>query len=152
MRISSLYETDPVEVLDQPRFLNAVVSGFFKGSAEELLERIHAIEESEGRDRSRERRKGQRPLDIDILLYGDLIIGSGHLTIPHEAMRERLFVLVPLLELSPNLREPGTGTPYESYRTELSEASGQGIYTFPMKLYSLPDGTVRASDRGQKEF
>lgn len=141
-----------MEVLDQPRFLNAVVSGFFKGSAEELLERIHAIEESEGRDRSRERRKGQRPLDIDILLYGDHIIESGHLTIPHEAMRERLFVLVPLLELSPNLREPGTGTPYELYRAELSEASGQGIYTFPMKLYSLSDGTVRASDRGQKEF
>jgi len=141
LRVSPVYETDPVEVTDQPKFLNAVVSGLTRVCPDVLLARIQEIEQQEGRDRSKERRKGERPLDIDILLYGDRIIQTESLVVPHKSMRGRLFVLVPLLDLDPQICEPGTGRPYSFYRENLA-AKGQGIYTFTMKRYSLPHGTV----------
>jgi len=76
-----------------------------------------------------------------ILLYGDRIIQTESLVVPHKSMRGRLFVLVPLLDLDPEICEPGTGRPYSFYRENLA-AKGQGIYTFTMKRYSLPHGTV----------
>ncbi len=127
LRKASLYETAPMEVLDQPRFLNTVVSGSTRLDPYELLERTQRIETSLGRDRSRERRKGPRSLDIDILLYGDLRMSGETLTIPHPSMTERGFVLVPLLELEPDLREPGSGTRYASFLDRLGPQDISGI-------------------------
>ena len=110
---ASLYETDPLYVTDQARFINTAVSGFFNGSPEALLATIHNIEALFGRDRSRERRWGMRFLDIDILLFGDLVLTDPELFIPHPRLKERRFALEPLLELVPGAAEPGTGLSYK---------------------------------------
>ncbi|MDR0623272.1 MAG: 2-amino-4-hydroxy-6-hydroxymethyldihydropteridine diphosphokinase [Treponema sp.] len=113
LRVASLIETEPLYVKDQPRFLNTAASGFFSRSPWELLTLIHSIETSYGRDRSRERRWGERTLDIDILLFGDQIISAPPvLEIPHPRLNERLFALKPLLELFPGARDPLTGRPF----------------------------------------
>ena len=116
-RRASLYETKPLHVTDQGCFINTVVEGFYTplkasspaASARELLSRLHEIEARFGRDRSRERRWGERFLDIDILLFGDLTINETDLAVPHPRLKERRFALEPLLELSPDITEPGTG-------------------------------------------
>ena len=126
-RLSSLYESDPMYVTTQPRFLNAVgevVSGL---SPRKMLEAIHEIEKDLGRDRSRERRMGPRTLDLDILLCGRLVMDSADLTIPHPRMTERGFVLVPLLDLAPDLRDPRTGARY----ADMPAAAGGGVYSYP---------------------
>jgi 2-amino-4-hydroxy-6-hydroxymethyldihydropteridine diphosphokinase len=108
--LSSVYETDPVGYLDQPPFLNLVVRLETSHEPEELLRRIRGIESDRGRQRTF--RNAPRTLDIDVLLYGDRQLGLEGLTIPHPRMDERPFVLVPLLELAPELREPGSGRAY----------------------------------------
>jgi 2-amino-4-hydroxy-6-hydroxymethyldihydropteridine diphosphokinase len=91
----------------------------------ELLAHTQEIEAALGRDRSRERPKGERTLDIDILLYGRTILDSDRLTLPHPGMLERAFVLVPLLELEPGLVHPVTGIPFSEALPGVKE---QGIY------------------------
>jgi len=125
MRSSSIYRTSPRYVLDQADFLNLVVRGETDLSPEELMSRTQAVEARFGRDRSRERRKGPRTLDIDVLLYGELVVDTPDLAVPHPGMAERAFVLAPLEELSPGLRHPVTGELFSSY---LAGAAGQGIY------------------------
>jgi 2-amino-4-hydroxy-6-hydroxymethyldihydropteridine diphosphokinase len=127
LRMSRIYQTVPLYVADQPPFLNAAVEGVTDLEPEELLSRIHEIEAGLGRDRRRERRMGPRAVDIDVLLYGNLVLDSTNLTIPHTRMRERAFVLVPLLELAPGLKDPRTGAPY---RDDLSGVAGQGVYSY----------------------
>ena len=112
LRVASLYETAPLYVTDQGRFINTAVAGLYSGSPRELLSRIHEIEACFGRDRSKERRWGERTLDIDILLFGDLVVSEADLQIPHPRLKERRFALEPLLELLPDAAEPGTGIPY----------------------------------------
>ncbi|MDR2617658.1 MAG: 2-amino-4-hydroxy-6-hydroxymethyldihydropteridine diphosphokinase [Treponema sp.] len=113
LRRASLYETEPLGVIDQPRFLNTAVAGWYNGSPRELLESVHSIETDFGRDRSGERRWGERSLDIDILLFGDLAVSDPpDLELPHPRLRERRFALEPLLELLPCAAEPGTGRLY----------------------------------------
>jgi 2-amino-4-hydroxy-6-hydroxymethyldihydropteridine diphosphokinase len=103
-RISSVYETEPVDYLDQPWFLNCVVEGETKLGALELL---HALREIETRMGSKkEFAKGPRLLDIDILLYGNETIATAELQVPHPRMLERKFVLTPLAEIAPELRHP----------------------------------------------
>ena len=103
-RISSLYETEPVDYLDQPWFLNCVVEGETKLGALELL---HALREIETRMGSKkEFAKGPRLLDVDILLYGNETIATAELQVPHPRMLERKFVLTPLAEIAPELRHP----------------------------------------------
>ena len=114
LRSASLYETEPMYVTDQARFINTAVTGFYSASPGELLSCIHDIESRFGRDRSRERRWGERYLDIDILLFGDLVLKEPGLEIPHPRLKERLFALEPLLELLPDAAEPGTGLSYRS--------------------------------------
>ena len=114
LRCASLYETDPLYVTDQARFINTVIMGLYRDTPGKLLSRIHEIETSFGRDRARERRWGERFLDIDILLFGDLLVYEPDLIIPHPRMKERCFVLEPLLELLPDAAEPGTGISYKS--------------------------------------
>jgi 2-amino-4-hydroxy-6-hydroxymethyldihydropteridine diphosphokinase len=102
--ISSFYETQPVEVTDQPWFLNCAVALETNRSPQELLAEILAIERDMGRERTR--KKGPRKIDIDILLFGDQIIQSPQLSIPHPAMHRRRFALEPLAEIAAEVRHP----------------------------------------------
>lgn len=104
LRVSSVYETEPMEVADQPWFLNLVVEAETDLFPKQLLARIRKIELGLGR--RRERPKGARTIDIDILLYGDAVIETSELTVPHPRLAERRFVLEPLAELIPELRHP----------------------------------------------
>jgi 2-amino-4-hydroxy-6-hydroxymethyldihydropteridine diphosphokinase len=102
--VSSLYETQPVEVLDQPWFLNCAVAIETTKTPRELLKFVLSIEADMGRRRGRE--KGPRKIDIDVLLFGDRVISKPDLTIPHPAMQNRRFVLEPLAEIAPSARHP----------------------------------------------
>ena len=114
LRTASFYETEPLYVTDQARFINTVVTGFFSVSPGELMQCINDIESRLGRDRSQERRWGERYLDIDILLFGDLVVREPGLEIPHPRLNERRFALEPLLELLPEATEPGSGLSYRN--------------------------------------
>ncbi len=97
---SSLYSTEPVGFVDQPRFVNAVVALETELSPRALLEGLLSIELEFGRDRSAGIHNGPRTLDLDILLFGDRVIDEPGLQVPHPRMRERAFVLVPLNEIA----------------------------------------------------
>jgi 2-amino-4-hydroxy-6-hydroxymethyldihydropteridine diphosphokinase len=103
---SSLYETAPVGITEQPSFINAVVALRAADSPEVLLKKLLAIERRFGRDRQNSPPKGPRTLDLDLLLMDDLIVNTPSLTLPHPALAERRFVLAPLAETAPNLRHP----------------------------------------------
>lgn len=105
---SSLYETDPMGPADQPDYLNAVAGLNTTLSALELLDCTQSIELQHGRIRDG-KRWGPRKLDLDLLLYGDQIINTPRLTVPHPGMAERSFVLLPLLELDPSIVIPKKG-------------------------------------------
>jgi 2-amino-4-hydroxy-6-hydroxymethyldihydropteridine diphosphokinase len=107
LRRSSIYETEPQDLPHQPWFLNIVVEVETELFPRLLLARAQAIELGMGR--RREVSKGPRPIDIDILLFGNFIIGTRELEVPHPRMSERRFVLEPLTELAPDLRHPATG-------------------------------------------
>lgn len=124
-RLSRLWRTKAIYVTDQADFINAAAMGETTLSPRELLAAINAIEAFFGRDRSRERFKGPRSLDIDILLYDDLVLRETDLVIPHAALRERQFALKPLLDLDPCLRDPSSGEPYAAV---LASLPPQGIY------------------------
>ena len=103
---SSVYETEPVgEVLDQPDFLNACLRVETDLDPEELLDACKAVENELGR-RPDTIRHGPRPVDVDVLLLGDLAHSSRRLQLPHPQATGRRFVLVPLLELDPDLTTP----------------------------------------------
>ena len=103
---SSVYETEPVgEVLDQPDFLNACLRVETELDPEELLDACKAVERELGR-RPATIRHGPRPVDVDVLLLGDLEHASERLRLPHPEVAARRFVLVPLLELDPDLATP----------------------------------------------
>lgn len=103
--ISSFYETEPVEVeREQPWFLNCVVALETQLGPQQLLERILALEQAMGRRRTEP--KGPRIIDLDIIFWGDVVINTPELTIPHPAMQQRRFVLEPLAEIAPDFRHP----------------------------------------------
>jgi 2-amino-4-hydroxy-6-hydroxymethyldihydropteridine diphosphokinase len=102
--VSAFYETEPVDVRDQPWFLNCVVAVETGMPPRELLNLALAIERAMGRHRTRE--KGPRIIDIDILLFGDRVINEPGLKIPHPAMHARRFVLEPLTEIAPGVLHP----------------------------------------------
>ncbi len=110
-RVSSFYETEPVDLREQPWFVNCVVEGTTKITALELL---HALREIERRMGSQKLvPKGPRLIDMDILLYGEETIDTPDLQVPHPRMLLRKFVLVPLAEVAPNVKHPswnGTAT------------------------------------------
>ena len=106
--VSTLRETDPVGVGDQPRFVNGVVALDTTLAARELLDRLLAIEQRFGRVRVLGEH-GPRTLDLDLLLYGDEELDEPGLTVPHPRLHERRFVLKPLAELAPGLVVPGRG-------------------------------------------
>ena len=104
--VSSLYVTEPVgEILDQPDFLNAAIRIRTGLEPEALLDACKAVERTLGREPGGQRH-GPRPIDVDVLLLGELTFASDRLTLPHPEVRSRRFVLVPLLELDPELTLP----------------------------------------------
>jgi 2-amino-4-hydroxy-6-hydroxymethyldihydropteridine diphosphokinase len=133
-RLSCLYATSPMYVTDQPPFLNAAVSGVFAGTPRDLLALAQETEAAFGRDRSREVRRGARTLDVDILLFGGLVVEEGpELVIPHPLLAERKFALVPLLELLPEALDPRTG---RSLFDSLAVLPPQGIYYADLAPYT----------------
>lgn len=107
-RLSSIYETEPVDVRDQPLFLNMVAElGGRLPAPEQLLARLLRIEYALGRRRDVAR--GARTIDLDLLLYGERQSRTEFLMLPHPRLHERRFALVPLMELSPQLFHPTIG-------------------------------------------
>jgi 2-amino-4-hydroxy-6-hydroxymethyldihydropteridine diphosphokinase len=104
---SSLYRSGPLGFADQPDFVNAVAEIETSLPASRLLAELKAIETRHGRRRSF--RNAPRPLDLDLLLYGELTMSLAHLTLPHPRMHERAFVLKPLYEVAPHASIPGLG-------------------------------------------
>ena len=104
--ISSFYETEPVEFAAQPWFLNCVVKLNTGKMPRQLLASLMQIERAHGRNRMKERTKGPRSLDMDILLFGRAVIDTPELTVPHPAMHQRRFVLEPLAEIAKGVRHP----------------------------------------------
>jgi 2-amino-4-hydroxy-6-hydroxymethyldihydropteridine diphosphokinase len=111
-RVSSIYETEPVDYLDQAWFLNCVVAGKTELPALELLRALRGIETDMGSKKLIA--KGPRLIDIDVLLYGQKTFDSLELQVPHPRMTRRRFVLAPLAEIAPGLRHPSwPGTVWE---------------------------------------
>ena len=104
IEVSSFYETEPMELREQPWFLNCVVELATDLDAHALLARIQTVEASLGR--TREISKGPRTIDVDILLFDSLVVANSNLQIPHPAMHKRRFVLAPLAEVAPDIMHP----------------------------------------------
>jgi 2-amino-4-hydroxy-6-hydroxymethyldihydropteridine diphosphokinase len=122
VRRSSVYETEPLDLRDQPWFLNAVVEVETDLFPRQLLACIQKIERQMGRRRSTP--KGPRNIDIDILLYGRSVIATAELQTPHPRIAQRRFVLEPLSEIAPELRHPVSG---KTAREMLNASEPQGV-------------------------
>ena len=120
--VSTLRETEPVGVGEQPRFLNGAAQLETTLTARQVLDRLLAVEHRFGRVRT-PGEHGPRTLDLDLLLYGDGELDEPRLTIPHPHLHERRFVLEPLAELAPGLVVPGRGD-VESLLAQAGRADG----------------------------
>jgi 2-amino-4-hydroxy-6-hydroxymethyldihydropteridine diphosphokinase len=116
--VSTLVDTAPVGVVDQPRFLNGVAALDVELGARGLLDVLLAVEQRFGRRREGVQPQGPRTLDLDLLLYGDEEIDEPGLRVPHPRLHEREFVLGPLAEVAPGLEVPGKGK-VETLRSRL---------------------------------
>jgi 2-amino-4-hydroxy-6-hydroxymethyldihydropteridine diphosphokinase len=126
-RLSSIYETEPVEYLEQPRFLNMVAR--LEGSLpspEELLHKMLEIEQKMGRKRSMS--KGPRTIDLDLLIYRETVMSNSSLTVPHPEISNRAFVLLPLLEIAPDLIHPLTKRPLREDLIGLANEQGVTLW------------------------
>ena len=115
--VSSFYQTEPVEFTDQPCFLNCVIALETATQPAQLMAELLRIEHEMGRRRVL--KKDPRSIDIDILLFGDDVVNTPELTIPHPAMARRRFVLEPLAEIAPELRHPVAGKAVRELLAEL---------------------------------
>ena len=132
-RSSSLYSTAPVGGPPQPWFVNAVAAVRFEGAPLDLLRVCRGIEALHGRERGV--LNGPRTLDLDILLFDDLVMSTQELEIPHPRLAERRFVLVPLVEIAPELRHPVSGFTMRELLARCPDAS---------VVVPLADAAVRA--------
>ncbi len=120
-KISSIYDTAPLGNIDQPRYLNIACQVFTRLSPEGLLALAKGIENKMGRHG----RSGEpRPIDIDILLYGDVVMDTPDLKIPHPNIADREFVLVPLAEIAPDVVHPVTKKKVKAMRAAIKEKQG----------------------------
>ena len=123
LAVSALYETQPVDVPDQPWFLNCVAAIATDKTPRELLQLVLQVEAVMGRLRMRD--KGARKIDIDVVLFGDRVVDESGLKIPHPSMHRRRFVLEPLVEIAPEARHPELGKTARELLAEL--ADGQTV-------------------------
>ncbi|MFD6438533.1 2-amino-4-hydroxy-6-hydroxymethyldihydropteridine diphosphokinase [Peribacillus sp. NPDC060186] len=123
---SSLYETDPVGYANQDCFLNAVIKVNTDLKPEELLQTCMQIEQELGR--KREVRWGPRTIDLDILLYNHENIETEILSVPHPRMHERAFVLVPLMEVDPDIKLPQMYTPLSGLLEQIPDKEGVRLW------------------------
>jgi len=120
-KVSSIYDTEPLGNVNQPHFLNIACQVFTRLSPEGLLSLAKGIEGKMGR---RGKTGEPRTIDIDILLYGDIILDKPDLVIPHPSMAERSFVLVPLAEIAPDLVHPVVKKTIKEMRDAIKEVQG----------------------------
>lgn len=118
---SSVYETEPQDFVQQGWFLNIAVECETRYFPIQLLAVLQRIERELGRERGTSAiRRGPRVIDIDVLLFGSLVMDTQQLTIPHSRMLQRRFVLEPLLEIAPDLKFPGTREPLSKYLNKVT--------------------------------
>jgi 2-amino-4-hydroxy-6-hydroxymethyldihydropteridine diphosphokinase len=130
VRCSSVYETEPWGVADQPRFFNLACCLLTSLSPEALHARTKALEQELGREPGGQR-WGPRPIDIDLLTYDDLAVSTPTLTIPHPRISQRAFVLKPLAEIAPGLRIPGLDGTVADLLARISDADRQAWIIAP---------------------
>jgi 2-amino-4-hydroxy-6-hydroxymethyldihydropteridine diphosphokinase len=118
---AAIYSTEPLEVLDQPWFLNTVIEAKTTLSPDDLLTACLEIEKEN--DRIRDTEKGPRTLDIDVIFYGNVITRNSNLTIPHPSFSTRRFVLVPLAEIAPEFVDPLSGKTIRRLLAECTDSS-----------------------------
>lgn len=128
---SSLYETEPWGGIAQPRFINAACVLETSESPQQLMRSLLEIERALGRDRATEERWGPRRIDLDLLLYEDLILRTDDLVLPHPRLPERAFALVPLAEVAPDVRHPVTG---QTARELAASVGSTGVRRLPETL------------------
>lgn len=138
LRVSSLYETEPVHDAEQPRFLNAACIGVTRLTPRQLLSQMQDIERAAGRRREG-RRFGPRTLDLDLLLYGEEIVRHPDLVVPHPRLHERAFALVPLAEIAGDwIVADGSSRP-PSVEDLLSHVETAGVYRVVEEPGMLPE-------------
>lgn len=131
-RVSRFYETEPVGVVHQDLFLNAVLEGETTLSPKLLLGSLKAIEGDVGR--IHREKWGPREIDLDLLLYGDLIVEEPDCVIPHPRLHERDFVLVPLSELNPGLIHPKLNKSIKTLLTESKKFDASHPKPYPVEV------------------
>lgn len=133
---SSLYSTEPVGYLEQPRFINAAVALETGADERQVFDTLMRIEKEFGRDRANAIANGPRPLDLDLLLFGDCIVDEPGLHIPHPRLAQRAFVLVPLNEIAPNAVEPRSGLTIAELLKRLARSSaGDAVVKIENRLW-----------------
>ena len=123
--VSRAYETPPLGPVEQPDFLNAVFAIETSLAPVPLLAALLAAEKKH--QRQRRIHWGPRTLDLDLLLYGERVVKSADLTLPHPHIHERSFVLVPLCEIAPHLSHPITGQPFAEYLAALNGREAKSV-------------------------
>ncbi|MCL2792642.1 MAG: 2-amino-4-hydroxy-6-hydroxymethyldihydropteridine diphosphokinase [Spirochaetaceae bacterium] len=134
LETASLYESKALYFENQPDFLNTVFKGVIQENMtpQHLLSLLLETENILGRERDLALPKGPRTIDLDILLFGNQVINKENLVIPHPGIKERLFVLLPLLELDKNLKHSATGEKYDIFLNSLGK---EGIYFYKSNRY-----------------